>query len=118
MILDDPALDPEAWFVALHNGRWIGMSNLWLNDAQRQRLDVGLTGTLRPFRRQGVATALKLHTIRFGQRIGAATLETSNAEHNPMYALNLKLGFQARPAWLSYRAPFTTAASHHLKTTS
>ena len=110
MILDDPALDPAAWFLAVDTtavpdgemGQLVGMSNLWINDPARQRLDTGLTGVLRPYRRRGVATALKLRTIAFAQQIGAHTIDTHNEENNPMFALNLSLGFRPKPAWLSY----------------
>jgi GNAT superfamily N-acetyltransferase len=110
-VLDDPALDPAAWFVAADAaqatdegiGALVGMSNLWLNDPARERLDTGLTGVLRSYRRRGIAQALKLHTIAFAQALGAREITTSNEERNPMYRLNLQLGFQPLPALLSYR---------------
>lgn len=110
-VLDDPALDPQAWFVALDAtqatdggaGPLVGMSNLWLNDPTRAQLDTGLTGVLRPYRRRGIARALKQHALAFAQSAGAGVIATSNEEGNPMYALNLQLGFQPLPAWLSYR---------------
>jgi mycothiol synthase len=112
-VLDDPALDPAAWFVALDATHansatpspLVGMSNLWLNDPARERLDTGLTGVLRPYRRRGVATALKLHTIAFAKALGAREITTNNEERNPMYRLNLQLGFRPLPALLSYRRP-------------
>ncbi len=111
MVLDDPALEPEAWFIAvdtkapdaLGGEQWVGQSNLWINDRTYQQLDTGLTGTLRPYRRRGLATAMKVRTIEFAQRQGARLIATSNEENNPMYQINLMLGFQPRPAWVSYR---------------
>lgn len=32
---------------------------------------------------------------------GAKTLITDNEENNPMYQINLKMGFETKPAWLS-----------------
>jgi GNAT superfamily N-acetyltransferase len=114
MILEDPALDKEAWFLAVDrtkkrdfgSGLLVGMSNLWINDPDRKRLDTGLTGVIRPYRRQGIATVLKVCTIEFAQKLGAITIETSNEENNPMYVLNLKLGFLPKAAWVSYRKEF------------
>lgn len=107
-VLDDPALDPEAWFLAVDQradgAPLVGMSNLWVNDPTYARLDAGLTGTLRAYRRRGIATALKLHTIQYAQQHGARTIETGNEEHNPMYQLNLQLGFRPKAGWVSYRA--------------
>lgn len=109
MVLTDPALDPEAWFVAVDPtqgsgmGLWVGQSNLWVNDKTYQRLDTGLTGTVRAYRRRGLAMALKLRTVDYAQRKGAQTIATSNEENNPMYQINLRLGFQPKPAWVSYR---------------
>lgn len=103
MVLNDPALDEEAFFIAqAEDGALIGMSNLWRNDPEGERLDTGLTGVLRTHRRRGIATALKVHTIKYAQASGAETIETSNEEESPMYALNLKLGFKPKPAWVDY----------------
>jgi GNAT superfamily N-acetyltransferase len=111
-VLDDPALDPEAWFLAVDarqaagaTAPLVGMSNLWVNDPSYARLDTGLTGVVHAYRRRHIATALKLRTITYARQRGARTIETSNEEHNPMYQLNLRLGFRPRPAWVSYRAP-------------
>ena len=103
MVLKDPALDEESFFIAqAEDGALVGMSNLWRNDPEGKRLDTGLTGVVRSYRRRGIATALKVHTIRYAQANGAETIETSNEEESPMYALNLRLGFKAKPAWVDY----------------
>ena len=103
MVLNDPALDENAFFVALNAaGDLIGMSNLWRNDPSGKRLDTGLTGVVRSYRRRGIATALKQRTVLYAKSSGAATIETSNEEGSAMYALNLKLGFKPGPAWLDF----------------
>lgn len=107
-VLDDPSLDPEAWFVAVDTQAeyqpLVGMSNLWVNDPSYQRLDAGLTGVVRAYRRRGIATVLKVRTITYARQRGARTIETGNEERSAMYQLNLRLGFRPRPAWVSYRA--------------
>ena len=103
MVLRDPSLDEEAFFVALgDDGSLIGMSNLWRNDPEGKRLDTGLTGVVRSHRRKGIATALKLRTVEYALAKGAETIRTSNEEDSPMIALNLKLGFEPEPAWVDY----------------
>ncbi len=103
MVLRDPALDEEAFFVALtDDGSLIGMSNLWRNDPEGKRLDTGLTGVVRSYRRRGIATALKLRTVEYAKANGAETIRTSNEEDSPMIALNLKVGFEPEPAWVDY----------------
>lgn len=103
MVLRDPALDEEAFFIALaSDGSLIGMSNLWRNDPEGRRLDTGLTGVIRPYRKRGIATALKMRTIQYAQANKAETIQTSNEEDSPMFALNLRLGFEPSPAWVDY----------------
>ncbi len=103
MVLGDPALVEEAFFIALgDDGALVGMSNLWRNDPEGRRLDAGLTGVIRSHRRRGIATALKLRTIEFAQVNGAETIETSNEEDSPMLALNFRLGFESNPAWVDF----------------
>ena len=59
------------------------------------------------YRRRGIATALKLRSIEFAKAYGAKELKTDNEENNPMYQLNLSLGFRPKPAFLSYKKSLT-----------
>ena len=60
----------DAWFVALDRGKYVGMTELWSNQADPELFDIGVTGVLRPHRRRGIAMALKLRGIEFAQRRG------------------------------------------------
>jgi GNAT superfamily N-acetyltransferase len=100
--LGAPGFDPHAHFFALDGNRWVGMSALWTSQAEPDKLYTGLTGVVRSHRRKGIATALKVRGIDFAQRHGARLIETDNEENNPMYALNLALGFTPQPAWLEF----------------
>ncbi|MCB0031958.1 MAG: GNAT family N-acetyltransferase, partial [Anaerolineales bacterium] len=68
--LETPLFRPEGWFVALAGGRFVGMSCLWPNRQMAARMHTGWTGVDRPFRRQGVATAMKLRAAAFARSRG------------------------------------------------
>jgi len=70
-------------------------------------LETGLTGVDRQYRRRGLATALKCQVIEVAQRLGARRILTSNEENNPMFQLNLRLGFEAQPAEVDWECAIT-----------
>lgn len=109
LLLSGPTYDPDGWFVALHRGQYVGMSRCRQNQVDSKRLDSGLTGVIRSHRRQGIATALKLHVLEYARQSGITTIVTFNDDGNPMYHLNLALGFKPKPAWVVYeKVLFTT----------
>jgi hypothetical protein len=79
--------------MALDDSAYVGLSSLW-GALSSDRLYTGMTGVKRPYRRKGIATALKLRTIAYAQAHDIRFLMTSNNSENPMYQLNLRLGFQ------------------------
>ena len=106
--LRHPQFLKGAHFFALDGDEWVGMSTLWKTPRKR-KLNVGITGVLNSHRRKGIATALKLKTIEFAKEYGATTIATENEENNPMYQLNVMLGFEAKSAWLELRKDLTQA---------
>lgn len=98
-----PNFLPDAHFIALDGDEWVGISTLWKDAVKKERLWVGITGVLRSHRRKGIATALKLKTFQYAIDRGVVTLQTGNEEKNPMYDLNIKLGFKPLPAWVDLR---------------
>lgn len=97
-----PNFTPEAQFIALDGKQWVGMSGLWRSQADSHMLHTGLTGVVRSHRRRGIAIAMKLRGIDFARRYGARTIETDNEEGNPMFQINLRLGFEPQPALLDF----------------
>jgi GNAT superfamily N-acetyltransferase len=102
-VFENPSLVPECWIIALDGDELIGYSNIWKVLANDEKLDTGLTGVLRSHRRKGVCTGMKVHSMQAARNRGAKILETENEENNPMYQINLRLGFKPQPAWLDYQ---------------
>lgn len=93
---------PDAFFVALDQGQVIGVSNLINQYDDLTHLHTDYTGVMPSHRRRGIATALKVRTIRYAQSQGVKTIRTGNHEANPMYQINLQLGFQPQPGELLF----------------
>jgi GNAT superfamily N-acetyltransferase len=92
--LNDPEVDLECKFVFLEDGQLKGMTQLWPSKVNPTLASTGLTGVRRDFRRQGVATKAKKHSTAWAKERGIEKIFTDNEENNPMYQLNLQLGFR------------------------
>lgn len=102
-LLDSPGFLPDGHFIARDGGaRLVGTTGLWAALGKRTLLYQGITGVIGSHRRRGIATALKLRAIEFARTYGAETVRTNNEENNPMYRINLSLGFEPRPARLHF----------------
>jgi GNAT superfamily N-acetyltransferase len=102
-ILDSSDYDPEAFFIALDQERWIGMSCMY-RVGETKALDHWFTGTRRSHRGRGIALALKVRTVQYAQAGGFSTIRTDNDSLNaPMLAINKKLGFVRGAAQISMR---------------
>lgn len=101
-VLEDPNFLIEAQIIAMDGDQYVGMSGLWGSEADPKKLYTGLTGVLRPYRRRGIATVLKVEGIKFAQAKGIKVIDTDNEENNPMLDLNKQLGYTEKPAYVSY----------------
>ncbi|GGL81960.1 phosphinothricin acetyltransferase [Deinococcus aerolatus] len=103
--LKGPQFFPEGILLAVTDaGEVVALSELRPNDSDPARLDTGLTGTRRAWRRRGLALALKLAALRLAGDMGIREVWTGNADTNlPMLALNERLGFCPRPAFIEMR---------------
>lgn len=106
-LLQSPNLLPDAWFIAVDGDRWVGLSVLWRNLVTDKLLETGLTGVVRSHRRRGIATAMKVRAIEYAQAHGNPSIDTDNEENNPMFQLNLQLGFVPQPAHLEFEKSLT-----------
>jgi GNAT superfamily N-acetyltransferase len=101
-VINDPTMIPEAWLIALHEGHYVGSSNLW-RSSEPADLYIGLTGVIREYRRRGIALGLKLRAIAWARENGCAVLKTWNESNNrAILSMNERLGFVKQPVWMSW----------------
>ena len=60
-------------------------------------------GVLREYRRRGIATALKIKAFEKLREKGVLQVRTDNEENNPMYKINVALGFTPEPYCYDYQ---------------
>jgi len=101
-IMQPPGYDPRLGYVALDGDDWVGATLLWRNPADKDTLGTEITGVLRTHRRRGIATALKVAALTDARDLGYARVRTENDSTNPMYDINLRLGFAPEPGWIDY----------------
>lgn len=101
-VLGSPDFEAALWIVAMDGDRMIGISQAAQSLEDPSFADCGLTGVLAAYRRRGVATALKAELLAFAKRAGIKRIATSNEENNPMFTINVGLGFEPQPDWVMY----------------
>jgi RNA polymerase sigma factor (sigma-70 family) len=85
----------DACFIAKRGERYIGFTDLNHIEPIPQGIMHGFTGVARAYRRQGIATALKLRAISYARERGYHTVRAFNLPSQPdIVALNEKLGFR------------------------
>lgn len=92
--LDANEMKFEWQFFALRNGRPVALTQVFANWVDSTIAHTGLTGVSREHRRQGLATALKAQALTRIKDAGVQRIYTDNEEKNPMFSLNLALGFR------------------------
>ena len=94
----------DAWFVALDRGKYVGMTELWSNQADPELFDIGVTGVLAPAPQAGDRDGAEAaRAIEFAQKRGIRELRTWNASDNGgILAVNRRLRFVRRPAQIAY----------------
>jgi GNAT superfamily N-acetyltransferase len=93
--LEKPFVLPDAYFIARDGEQYVGVTDLNQIEALPGGVSQGFTGVRREYRRQGIATALKVHAIEHARRQGFLTIRAFNRPaHSSLLALNEKLGFR------------------------
>jgi RNA polymerase sigma factor (sigma-70 family) len=93
--LEMPYVLPHAYFIARRGADYVGVSDVSLFEALPGGLTQGFTGVLRDYRRQGIATALKMKQIEYARLNAYKTIQAFNRPaQTAALALNQKLGFK------------------------
>ena len=93
--LEMPYVIPDAYFIAKHGERYVGLTDVSLFQALPDGLTQGFTGVHPDYRRRGIATALKLSAIEYASRHGYKLIQALNRPvQSEILSLNRKLGFK------------------------
>jgi mycothiol synthase len=85
---------PEAYNIALHEGKYVGMNVLYTTEPEQ--LFNEFTGVKLDYRRLGIAKGLKLRGIAYAKAHNYSTIITRiNLRNEPIVQLNRQLGFIA-----------------------
>ena len=89
--------------VAVQDNKYVGSTDIFVfpkSEPFKGWTD-GL-GVIKGFRRKGIATALKIKAIEKLLKKGITEIRTDNEKNNPMYKINVALGFKPVPFSLDY----------------
>ena len=89
-----PWFKPEDVYIVLDEEKWIALSTYNRGDILTDTVSTELTGVLPEYRRKSICTTLKVHALVDLKEKGFKRVFTSNEENNPMYRINLMLGFK------------------------
>ena len=89
--------------IAIKNNMYLGATDIHVYPkAEPYKAWTGSLGVLKEFRRKGIATALKIKAIERLLEKGVTEIRTDNEKNNPMYKINVALGFKPVPFSLDY----------------
>jgi mycothiol synthase len=104
--LEGPGAMPGACIVALAEGEVVGYTGLRRHGAASPIADNLLTAVRRPWRRRGIALALKREQIRRAGEAGVERIYTTNDETNVgMRGVNARLGYRPAPTRILVSGP-------------
>mgnify|MGYP001355902937 CR=1 FL=1 len=89
-----PWFKEEDVYIVLDGDRWVALSTYTRSLRSSVKISTALTGVLPEHRRQGLCIALKIHALSDLKKKGFKKVFTGNEENNPMFQINLMLGFK------------------------
>ena len=84
------------------DGDYVGCTKLVADSSEPEKCWTSNLGVIKKYRRQKLATALKIEALTRLQKNGFTEIRTDNEENNPMYKINVDVGFQPEPFSLEY----------------
>jgi len=106
--LEAPGFLAGGTAVALLQGEWVGLGELWRSGGDRHTAYLELTSVLPGHRRRGIGTALVITVADAAARLGFRRLLTSTATGNrAMQGLTDRLGFSTVARWSCLVEPVT-----------
>ena len=85
------------------NNKYIGSTDISVYyKSEPNKGWTGGLGVLKEFRRKGIATAIKIKAIEQLLKKNITEVRTDNEKNNPMYKINVELGFKPVPFSLDY----------------
>jgi len=107
--LEGPGAMPAACIVALAEGEVVGYTGLRRRGSASPTAENLLTAVRRPWRRRGIALALKREQIRRAREAGVEQIFTTNDETNAgMRGVNARLGYRPAPTRILVSGPLAT----------
>lgn len=107
--LEGPGAMPDACIVALVGDEVVGYTGLRRRGSASPTAENLLTAVRRPWRRRGIATALKREQIARARKAGVEQIYTTNDETNVgMRGVNERLGYRAAPTRILVSGPLAT----------
>jgi len=89
--------------VAVIENKYIGSTDIFVfGKSEPYKGWTGSLGVIKEFRRRGIATAIKIKAIEKLLKKGVTEIRTDNEKNNPMYKINVALGFKPVPFSLDY----------------
>ena len=102
MLKNETVYKKDLMFVAMNGDRIVGYSRVTPCEAMPEMVRTGLSGVVRDHRRRGIVTALKAMQMAKLRERGYLFAQTDNDVTNPMYRLNIELGFRDVWSWLQF----------------
>ena len=110
--IERPGLIREAYFLAVRDGEYVGVSFLRRSPGLPGVISQGLTGVARTARGRGIALALKVATATHAKADGARELRTWNSDRNhAILRINDAMGFVREAAGLDLSKAITPATA-------